>query len=54
MKRMSLKWKVTLWYAGMLLLLVALLFGFLLSVSDQFLRTESISILEDAVRRQRI
>lgn len=49
MKRMSLKWKVTLWYAGMLLLLVALLFGFLLSVSDQFLRTESISILEDAV-----
>lgn len=49
MKRMSLKWKVTLWYASMLLLLVMLLFGFLLSVSDRILRSESISALEDAV-----
>lgn len=49
MKRMSLKWKVTLWYASMFLLLVVLLFGFLLSVSDQILRSESISALEDAV-----
>lgn len=49
MKRMSLKWKVTLWYASMLLLLVVLLFGFLLSVSDQLVRSQSASVLEDAV-----
>lgn len=49
MKQMSLKWKVTLWYASMLLLLVALLFGFLLSVSDHLLRSQSVSVLEDAV-----
>lgn len=49
MKRMSLKWKVTLWYASMLLLLVALLFGFLLSVSDHLLRSQSAVVLEDAV-----
>lgn len=49
MKRMSLKWKVTLWYASMLLLLVVLLFGFLLSVSDHLLRSQSASVLEDAV-----
>lgn len=49
MKRMSLKWKVTLWYASMLLLLVALLFGFLLSTSDYLLRSRSVSVLEDAV-----
>lgn len=49
MKRMSLKWKVTLWYASMLLLLVVLLFGFLFSVSDQLIRSQSASVLEDAV-----
>lgn len=49
MKKMSLKWKVTLWYAGMILLIVALLLGFLLSMSDQLMRTESLSILEDGV-----
>lgn len=49
MRKMSLKWKVTLWYAGMLLSLVALLFVFFLSVSDRLMRTESNSILEEAV-----
>ena len=47
MKRMSLKWKVTLWYAVMLLLLVLLLFGFLLSMSDREFRLETASALED-------
>ena len=49
MKRMSLKWKVTLWYAVMLLLLVLLLFGFLLSMSDREFRLETASALEDEV-----
>lgn len=49
MKRMSLKWKVTLWYACMLLLMIFLLFGFLISTSDQLLRSESAEALEEAV-----
>lgn len=49
MKRMSLKWKVTLWYASMLLLMVVLLFGFLMSVADQLFRSQSVSVLEGAV-----
>lgn len=49
MKRMSLKWKVTLWYAIMLLVMILLLFGFLISTSDQLLRSESAEALEEAV-----
>lgn len=49
MKRMTLKWRVTLWYAGMLFVLVVLLFGFVLMTSDRLLRTESASALEDEV-----
>ncbi|MBS6398058.1 MAG: HAMP domain-containing histidine kinase [Clostridiales bacterium] len=49
MSRMSIKWKVTLWYAGMFVLLAALLFGFIAVMSDQLLRSESASRLEDAV-----
>lgn len=49
MKKMTLRWKVTLWYAGMLLLLVVLLFGFLLTTSDRMIRSESSSALEDEV-----
>ena len=40
MKRMPLKWKVTLWYAGMLVVLVFLVLGFLLYNSEQMLRSE--------------
>ena len=43
MKRMPLKWKVTLWYAGMLVVLVFLVLGFLLYNSEQMLRSESVS-----------
>ena len=49
MKRMPLKWKVTLWYAGMLVVLVFLVLGFLLYNSEQMLRSESVSRLEDMV-----
>ncbi len=49
MKKMSLKWKITLWYAGILILLVTLLFGFLLSTSGRLLRSESVLALKDAV-----
>lgn len=49
MKQMSLKWKVTLWYAVMLLIMIFLLFGFLISTSDQLLRSESAEALEEAV-----
>ena len=49
MKKMSLKWKITLWYAGILILLVTLLFGFLLSISGRLLRSESDLALKDAV-----
>ena len=49
MKRMPLKWKITLWYAGMLLVLIFLVLGFLLYNSEQMLRSESVSKLEDMV-----
>ena len=49
MKKMTLKWRVTLWYASMLFILVLFVFSFVLSVSDQLLRSESASALEDEV-----
>ncbi len=49
MKKMSIKWKVTLWYAGMLLLLVLLMLGIMASASDRMLRSESAKLLERRV-----
>lgn len=49
MKQMSLKWKITLWYAGILFVMVGLLFCFLLSTSERMARSESTSRLEERV-----
>lgn len=47
---MSVKWKVTLWYACMLVLIVLLLFGFIFSVSRRLLEQESAARLEGFVQ----
>ena len=48
--RMSVKLKVTLWYACMLVLIVLLLFGFIFFVSRSLLQKKSDSSLEAAVQ----
>ena len=47
--RLSIKQKVTLWYACMLVLIVLLLFGFIFSISRSLLQRESDSRLEELV-----
>lgn len=49
MKQMSLKWKITLWYAGILFIMVGLLFLFLFCASERMARSESVSRLEERV-----
>ena len=46
---LSIKQKVTLWYACMLVLIVLLLFGFIFSISRSLLQRESDSRLEELV-----
>lgn len=46
---LSIKQRVTLWYACMLVLIVLLLFGFILTISQSILRQESDSLLEKIV-----
>ena len=48
-KGLSIKQKVTLWYACMLVLIVLLLFGFIFSISRSLLQRESDSRLEEVV-----
>lgn len=50
MKRLSIKQKVTLWYACMLVLIVLLLFGFIFSISRSLLQRESNARLEALVQ----
>lgn len=51
MKHMSIKRKVTLWYACMLFLIVLLLFGFIFLVSGHIFRSESLDTLKVAVQK---
>ena len=48
-KGLSIKQKVTIWYACMLVLIVLLLFGFILTISRNLLQRESDSRLEKIV-----
>ncbi len=50
MKQMTIKRKVTLWYACMLFLIVLLLFGFIFLISGRIFRSESQAALRLAVR----
>lgn len=49
MKRMSLKWKITLWYAGVLLVMTGLLCMFLFYASEQMVQSEAVARLEERV-----